>query len=198
MRPFCCLCLSINLFHIIIKSAGAVELRNSMARRFEVDLPATLMFDYPSLSALAAYLARQLAPAPGLPGAPGMQLAPAAAAGALAVQQAEAAAVTAVVGVSARFPGGITGKQRFWRWAPALLHTPPHPNPARSALAPAQSSDEMPHASFAHTCRITSFLPCPTLPQACRPSGRLLPVAPTCSVKCLWTVGMWRRATTPR
>ena len=32
-----------------------MELRNSIARRFDLELPATLMFDHPSLAALAAY-----------------------------------------------------------------------------------------------------------------------------------------------
>ena len=80
-----------------------MELRNSIARRFDLDLPATLMFDQPSLAALAAYLAGQLAPAAS------MQLMPVAASAAQVAQAAETA-VTAVVGVSARFPGGISGK----------------------------------------------------------------------------------------
>ena len=37
--------------------AGAVELRNNIARHFEAELPATLMFDHPTTGALAAYLA---------------------------------------------------------------------------------------------------------------------------------------------
>ena len=84
-------------------AAGAVELRNSIARRFDLELPATLMFDHPSLAALAAYLAGQLAPAAGL------QLVPAAASASQLSPAAEAA-VPAVVGVSARFPGSISGK----------------------------------------------------------------------------------------
>ena len=41
-------------------SLGAVELRNSLAARSGLDLPATLMFDYPSISGLADYLASKL------------------------------------------------------------------------------------------------------------------------------------------
>lgn len=37
-----------------------MELRNKIAARFEADLPATLMFDHPSLAAIATYLAEHL------------------------------------------------------------------------------------------------------------------------------------------
>ena len=37
-----------------------MELRNTIASRFEADLPATLMFDHPSLAAIAAFLAEHL------------------------------------------------------------------------------------------------------------------------------------------
>ena len=40
-----------------------MELRNSIAQHFEADLPATIMFDHPTVAALAAYLAASLAPA---------------------------------------------------------------------------------------------------------------------------------------
>jgi len=39
-----------------LDSLAAVELRNRIASSFEVDLPATLTFDYPSITALAQYL----------------------------------------------------------------------------------------------------------------------------------------------
>ena len=40
-----------------LDSIGAVELRNAVGTRFGVELPATAMFDYPTLRALGAYLA---------------------------------------------------------------------------------------------------------------------------------------------
>ncbi|KAK9803914.1 hypothetical protein WJX72_004698 [[Myrmecia] bisecta] len=43
-----------------LDSLGAVELRNSIASHFSVDLPATLMFDYPTTSAIAAFIGAQL------------------------------------------------------------------------------------------------------------------------------------------
>ena len=44
-----------------LDSLGAVELRNSLASRFgDQSLPATLIFDYPSVAALAGYFSQQL------------------------------------------------------------------------------------------------------------------------------------------
>ena len=48
-----------------LKDAGldslmAVELRNVLTRSFETSLPATLLFDYPSLDALASYVLKRL------------------------------------------------------------------------------------------------------------------------------------------
>lgn len=43
-------------------TAGAVELRNEIGRVLGVDLPGTLIFDYPTISAMSAMLAAKLAP----------------------------------------------------------------------------------------------------------------------------------------
>ena len=45
-----------------LDSLGAVELRNTLATRFAVDLPATLTFDYPTVRALSQYLVENLTP----------------------------------------------------------------------------------------------------------------------------------------
>jgi acyl transferase domain-containing protein/acyl carrier protein len=46
-----------------LDSLGAVELRNGLSKSVGMELPGTLMFDYPSVGALAGYLETQLAPA---------------------------------------------------------------------------------------------------------------------------------------
>ena len=40
-----------------LDSLGAVELRNAVATTFELQVPATLAFDYPTISSMAAYVA---------------------------------------------------------------------------------------------------------------------------------------------
>ncbi len=45
-----------------LDSIGAVELRNSVASKYGIDLPATISFDQPTVRALAEYLAAMLAP----------------------------------------------------------------------------------------------------------------------------------------
>ena len=45
-----------------LDSIGAVELRNSVASKYGIDLPATISFDQPTVRALADYMAAMLAP----------------------------------------------------------------------------------------------------------------------------------------
>ena len=56
--------------------AGAVELRKEIADRTELDLPATLLFDYPSPSELAAFIVASMPP-PALRTVPNTPLSPA-------------------------------------------------------------------------------------------------------------------------
>lgn len=56
--------------------AGAVELRKEIADRTELDLPATLLFDYPSPSELAAFIVSSMPP-PALRTIPDTPLSPA-------------------------------------------------------------------------------------------------------------------------
>ena len=43
-----------------LDSLGAVELRTQLGAEFEIDLPATMAFDYPTIRALAQYIASSL------------------------------------------------------------------------------------------------------------------------------------------
>ena len=43
-----------------LDSLGAVELRSELAAAFDLDVPATLTFDYPSIAALGAYFSSRL------------------------------------------------------------------------------------------------------------------------------------------
>ena len=52
-----------------LDSLGAVELRTSLQATFALDLPATLTFDFPSVTAISKYIATQALP----PAAPGPQ-----------------------------------------------------------------------------------------------------------------------------
>ena len=72
-----------------LDSLGAVELRNSLATRFSLELPATLIFDHPTAEALSQFLASQLqakAPTQQHSGGAIVELKPAADVGPIAAQ----------------------------------------------------------------------------------------------------------------
>ncbi|MET0305397.1 MAG: SDR family NAD(P)-dependent oxidoreductase, partial [Solirubrobacterales bacterium] len=82
-------------------SLAAVELRNRLAGATGMSLQPTVVFDYPSSSSLAEHLLERLAPAK-------------------SPQQAVVAARAAdepiaIVGMSCRYPGGITSPEGLWR-----------------------------------------------------------------------------------
>ena len=87
-------------------SLTAVELRNRLSAATGVKLPATLVFDYPTPVALAGHLRDELGDQLGEAGAP------AAAATAAAADPDEP---IAIVGMSCRLPGGVTGPDDLWR-----------------------------------------------------------------------------------
>lgn len=45
-------------------AAGAVDLRNKLASAFGTEIPSTIIFDYPSVSMLAAFILSTTSPAP--------------------------------------------------------------------------------------------------------------------------------------
>lgn len=46
-----------------LDSLGAVELRNQLAAHHSLELPPTVTFDYPTVAALADYIAQRIGPA---------------------------------------------------------------------------------------------------------------------------------------
>ncbi len=92
--------------------AGAVDLRNAVANKYAVELPATIVYDYPSPEALAAYVTKQLsartAPAVSeLPPAPGQEEL----SWAGRMQTAAGPMTSDVTGISCRYPSAESGER---------------------------------------------------------------------------------------
>ncbi|MCZ4612433.1 type I polyketide synthase, partial [Streptomyces sp. Lzd4kr] len=85
-------------------SLTAVDLRNHLGTATGLRLPATLVFDHPSPSALAAFVHREL-----------LGEDPADEPAAPAARPAGSDEPIAIVGMGCRYPGGITSPEDLWR-----------------------------------------------------------------------------------
>jgi acyl transferase domain-containing protein/acyl carrier protein len=81
-------------------SLAAVELRNQLSQTSGLRLPATLVFDYPTPAAVAAMLRERVAGT--------AQAAP------VAARRARVDEPIAIVGMSCRYPGGVTSPAELW------------------------------------------------------------------------------------
>ncbi|WP_437606620.1 SDR family NAD(P)-dependent oxidoreductase [Sorangium sp. So ce834] len=92
-----------------INSLMSLELRNGLEAGLGLSLPSTLLWTYPHVAGLSAYLAEQLGAGAGArPASPPPSAAPQPA----AAQEVEP---IAVVGLACRLPGGGSDPEAFWR-----------------------------------------------------------------------------------
>ncbi|MEM7497171.1 MAG: SDR family NAD(P)-dependent oxidoreductase [Pseudomonadota bacterium] len=103
-----------------LDSLISVELRNRLAEGFGLALPATLLFDHPTIDALADEIGPRLF---------GSAVPARIAAAAKAPEQSTATRDIAIVGIGCRFPGAVAGREAFWeflmRGGDGVVEVPP-------------------------------------------------------------------------
>ncbi|MGC5402161.1 phosphopantetheine-binding protein, partial [Streptomyces sp. DT20] len=86
-------------------SLTAVELRNALTAETGLKLPSTVVFDYPSVEALAAFVVTELFEVEE----------EGAALGVVAARQVDGDDPVVVVGMGCRFPGAVDSPEELWR-----------------------------------------------------------------------------------
>ncbi|KWE72114.1 non-ribosomal peptide synthetase [Burkholderia ubonensis] len=106
-------------FEMGMDSLMAVDLRAHLEKALGAPLSVALLFDHPTVNALADFLAEQssaTAPdAPAAPTAPAPAVSPRPAAPAVATREAGTQEPIAIVGMSCRFPGGAHDLDAYWQ-----------------------------------------------------------------------------------
>ncbi|WP_299537454.1 type I polyketide synthase [uncultured Streptomyces sp.] len=95
-----------------LTSAGAVELRNRLTLTTGLRVSATVVFDHPSPTALARFLASEIAGEPAAGGAAGVT--GPSTRGTVTAPAAAADDPIVIVGMSCRFPGGVRSPEDLW------------------------------------------------------------------------------------
>jgi len=184
-----------------LDSLGSVELRNALSARFSLEFPATAVFDYPSVAALAGFIARQLAAAGRQPEGDNLALPSDSEADlALTAEPFASSSVqppdltTDLVGVGCLYPGaspspqaatssagGGWGGVELWHRGQSIL-------PWLQGLL-CTSQFLLPWHAYLHATAAASHL------QAWAASGQLLRPASACSAPCRTSAGTQAGAT---